>query len=306
MLRRLLLVASLTLTVALGSGCSQENIVDSALTLEQKVSRLERKSIRIDGHEIVYMEGGSGPAILMLHGITADSGNWTRFARHFSNNYHVIIPDLPGFGRSSRIADASYSVPKQTERVRALMQALGVRQFHLVGNSMGGYIGAYYAATHPDEVLTLGLFDAAGVDSPQKTEFMQQLFAGNNLMLPQDRDDFRRILKLVMEEPPFIPGYVLDVLGERAVEHKAFNARIFDELRREELNLAPLLPQVKAPTLLLWGGKDRIIDISSIQVFRQNLTRAKTSVVVMPEVGHIPMLERPGETARHYQSFLDS
>ena len=104
----------------------RKNIVDSALTLEQKVSRLERKSIRIDDHEIVYMEGGSGPTILMLHGITADSGNWTRFARHFSNNYHVIIPDLPGFGRSSRIADASYSVPKQTERVRALMQALGV------------------------------------------------------------------------------------------------------------------------------------------------------------------------------------
>lgn len=306
MLRRLLLAASLTLIVALGSGCSQEKLVDSALSLEQKVSRLERKSIRIDDHEIVYMEGGSGPTILMLHGITADSGNWTRFARYFSGNYHVIIPDLPGFGRSSRIEGASYSVPKQTERLRAMMQALGEKQFHLVGNSMGGYIGAYYAATHPDEILTLGLFDAAGVDSPQKTQFMQQLYAGNNLMLPQDRDDFRRILKLVMEDPPFIPGYVLDVLGDRALEHKAFNAKVFDELRQQELNLAPLLPQVKAPTLLLWGGKDRIIDISSIQVFKQNLTQAKTSIVVMPEVGHIPMLERPGETARHYQAFLDS
>ena len=170
---------------------------------------------------------------------------------------------------------------------------------------MGGYIGAYYAATHPDEVLTLGLFDAAGVDSPQKTEFMQQLFAGNNLMLPQDRDDFRRILKLVMEEPPFIPGYVLDVLGERAVEHKAFNARIFDELRREELNLAPLLPQVKAPTLLLWGGRTGS-STSAASRYSAEPDAGETSVVVMPEVGHIPMLERPGETARHYQSFLDS
>lgn len=304
MLRRLLFAASLAVTVSLGTGCSQEKVVDSALSLEQKISRLERKSIQIDGHDIAYLEGGNGPVILMLHGITADSGNWTRFARHFSDRYRVIIPDLPGFGRSSRIDSASYSIPKQAERIQALMQAFGVKQFHLVGNSMGGYIGAYYAATHPEQVLTLGLFDAAGVDSPQKTDFMQQLYAGNNLMLPKDREDFRRVLKLVMEEPPFIPDYVLDVLADRAVEHKPFNAKVFAELRQQELNLAPLLPQVKAPTLLLWGDKDRIIDMSSIPVFQQNLTQAKTSVVVMPNVGHLPMLERPGETAKHYQAFI--
>ena len=83
--RRLLVAFSLAVSLSLTAGCSQEKIVDSALSMEQSLSRLERKQIQIDGHDIAYLEGGSGPVILMLHGITADSGNWTRFARHFSD-----------------------------------------------------------------------------------------------------------------------------------------------------------------------------------------------------------------------------
>ena len=306
MLRRSLTAVALALSLSFTAGCSKESVVDSALQLEQKVSRLERKTIKVGDHDIVYLEGGKGPTILMLHGITADSGNWTRFARHFTDKYHVVIPDLPGFGDSSRIQSASYSIPAQSERVHQLMQALGVQQFHLVGNSMGGYIGAYYAAHYPQQVLTLGLFDAAGVDSPNKTTFMKELLAGNNLMLPKDREDFNRVLKLVMEDPPFIPGMARDVLADKALAHREFNRKVFAELQQQQLDLAPYLPKITAPTLLLWGDQDRVIDISSIEVFQRNLTAAKTSVSILPNIGHLPMLEQPGETAKRYSAFLGS
>lgn len=304
MLRRLFIAASAAFVLSLTTACSQDEIAQSALRLEQKVSRLERKSIQIGDHHVTYLEGGQGPAMVMLHGITADSGNWTRFARHFTGNYRVIIPDLPGFGDSSRIPTASYGIPAQSERLHAFKQALGVEQFHLVGNSMGGYIGAYYAAQHPQAVLTLGLFDPAGVDAPVQSAFIKDLYAGNNRMLPADRDDFKRVMQLVMEDPPYIPGFVLMHIADKAVEHREFNRKVFAELKQQNLDLAPHLPKITAPTLLLWGARDQVLDVSAIPVFQKHLTASKTTVSILPAVGHLPMLEQPAETAKRYTAFL--
>lgn len=306
MLRRLFLAAFAVFVLSFTTACSQDEIAQSALRLEQRLSGLERKSIQVGDHQITYLEGGQGPAMVLLHGITADSGNWTRFARYFTGNYRVIIPDLPGFGDSSRIQTASYSIPAQSERLHDLVQALGVQQFHLAGNSMGGYIGAYYAAQHPQEVLSLGLFNAAGVDAPTQSQFMKDLYVGKNQMLPQDRDDYKRVLKLVMQDPPYIPGFVFNSLADRALEHREFNRKVFAELQQQNLDLAPHLPKITVPTLLLWGEHDRVIDVSSIVVFQQNLSSSKTTVSILPDVGHLPMLEQPAETAKRYAAFLGS
>lgn len=306
MLRRLFIAATAAFVLSLTTACSQDEIAQSALRLEQRISGLERKSIQIGDHQITYLEGGQGPAMVMLHGITADSGNWTRFARHFTANYHVIIPDLPGFGDSTRNTTGNYGIPAQSARLHALVQALGVQQFHLVGNSMGGYIGAYYAAQHPKEVLSLGLFDAAGVDAPTQSQFMKDLYAGKNQMLPNDRDDYKRVLQLVMQDPPYIPGFILDGLADKALEHRAFNGMVFAQLQQENLDLAPYLPKITAPTLLLWGAHDRVLDISAIPVFQKYLTASKTTVSILPDVGHLPMLEQPAETAKRYAAFLGS
>ncbi len=101
MLSRIFLAASAALVLSLTTACTQEDITHSALRLEQKIARLERKTMQLGDHEITYLEGGKGPAIVMLHGITADSGNWTRFARYYTANYRVVIPDLPGFGEAA-------------------------------------------------------------------------------------------------------------------------------------------------------------------------------------------------------------
>ena len=102
------------------------------------------------------------------------------------------------------------------------------------------------------------------------------------------------------------PAGRLDVLADKALEHREFNRKVFNELQLQQLDLAPYLQKIKAPTLLLWGDKDRVIDISSIEVFKHNLTAAKTTVSVLPQIGHLPMLEQPGETAKRYSAFLGS
>jgi hypothetical protein len=112
MLRRSLTAVAIALSLSLTAGCSKESVVESALQLEQKIARLERKTMQLGDHEITYLEGGKGPAIVMLHGITADSGNWTRFARYYTANYRVVIPDLPGFGESSRLPERQLQHPR--------------------------------------------------------------------------------------------------------------------------------------------------------------------------------------------------
>lgn len=79
---------------------------------------------------------------------------------------------------------------------------------------------------------------------------------------------------------------------------------IFAQLRDRSVPLEPELPKIQAPTLLLWGEQDRVLDVSSIDVMKPLLK--KPSVVIMKDCGHAPMIERPEETAQHYQAFLDA
>jgi pimeloyl-ACP methyl ester carboxylesterase len=92
--------------------------------------------------------------------------------------------------------------------------------------------------------------------------------------------------------------------AEQSMANRAHYDRIFAQLRKHYVPLEPELPKIQVPTLLLWGDQDRVLDVSSIGVMQPLLKRP--SVVIMQNCGHVPMLERPAETAQHYQDFLDA
>ena len=87
--------------------------------------------------------------------------------RHLAADYHVVVPDLPGFGESSRLWEENYDVDSQVERLHAFFAAIKLRGSHLVGNSMGGQIACTYAARYPDEVLSLTLSMQVVLSSPE-------------------------------------------------------------------------------------------------------------------------------------------
>jgi abhydrolase domain-containing protein 6 len=91
-------------------------------------------------------------------------------------------------------------------------------------------------------------------------------------------------------------------LVEEAQRHKETNQRIFEKVRRENSDLESDLGKIRVPTLILWGGRDRVIDVSAVEVFRKGIP--KSTSVIMENCGHLPMIERPQESARHYWSFL--
>jgi pimeloyl-ACP methyl ester carboxylesterase len=269
----------------------------------RKDAGLTLKTVNIPDFKIVYFEGGTGEPIIMLHGFGADKDNWLRFAKYFTSGYRVIIPDLPGFGESSKPENAEYTIMAQVEQLNVLVKELKLTDFHIIGNSMGGNIAGTFAATHPEMVRTLGLFDAGGVTSPVKSELQLLKETGINPLIVNNVEDYDRLLAFNFYKPFPIPSFIKKVLAEKAVKASEFNQKIFKEsLEADFLALESKLGVIKAPTLIVWGDSDRVIHVSSVPVFEKKIKNARS--VILKECGHLPMLEKPQETADAYQNFL--
>jgi len=285
----------------MGLGCASW-VLARAVSYERGKADLEVKAVQSGKFRFVYTEGGRGQTILLLHGFAGDKDHWTRMAAGLTDAYRVIAPDLPGHGENDRLTEESYSIPLQAQRIKEFARNLNLQRFHLVGSSMGGAIAAYYASEYPEDVLTLGLFDSAGVRSPEKSEMALALEKGVNPLLVENEEDFDRFLKFTTVNPPYIPGSIKAYFARRAVASRPFNERVFKDIGGEAGNVESRLGRIRAPTLILWGDTDRVIHPASAGVFQKGIRGSK--VVILKECGHGPMVEKPEETAKIYRSFL--
>jgi pimeloyl-ACP methyl ester carboxylesterase len=276
-----------------------------AFTLAVKAERyaggLEQYEVNIAGHRIPYLSGGRGEPLVLLHGFGADKDNWTRIAKYLNPYFRIIAPDLPGFGESSRDATARYAVADQVERVRAFVKALKLRSFHLGGNSMGGLIAGAYAARYPSDVETLWLLAPAGVTWAKKSELTERMEKGDNPLFIDTVEDFDGLLDFAFVTPPNIPGPIKGFLAKRAVKNRAFNAKIFHDLKENPLALEPLLKGLPVPTLIVWGDKDRLLHVSGAALLKSMMPKAEA--IVMKNMGHLPMVEKPQKTAADFLAF---
>lgn len=301
----LFLVFLIAVTVGL-MALFPEETARLGMQAERNRSGLEHKTIQVGSETWHYLTGGSPEAetILMLHGFGGDKDNWTRFAAHLTSDYHVIAPDLPGFGESARHPAWDYSLPPQRSRVHGFVQAMGLKKFHLVGNSMGGHLTALYTHKYPGQVLTMALFNNAGINSPQESDLQKALAQGDNPLIVEREEDFDRLMNYVAYKQPFIPWPVRGVLARKAVEHSEFNEYIYQAYKSDRMSgLEPILADIENPSLILWGEFDRLLHVSSVDVMKPLLPQVE--VVIMKDTGHVPMIERPAETAAHYHAFIE-
>jgi pimeloyl-ACP methyl ester carboxylesterase len=284
-------------------------VADLGLKLERARGGMERRTLQAGGETWYYLEGGpaDGETVLVVHGFGGSKDNWSRFARFVIDDYRLVVPDLPGFGESARHPDWDYSLPAQRERLRGFVDALGLETFHIVGVSMGGHLAALYTYRYPEQVLTLGLFDNAGVVPTVESDMLRSLDAGANPLVVDKPADFDHLLDFIFYDKPYIPWPIRRAYAHRAADQAAFNRHIFEFLRTDSgafvAPLEPLLPDIRQPVLILWGEYDRVIDKSAIDAMRPLLPAAE--IVILEDTGHVPMLERPEETARDYLAFID-
>ncbi|HQO04217.1 MAG TPA: alpha/beta hydrolase, partial [Spirochaetota bacterium] len=170
-------------------------------------------------------------------------------------------------------------------------------------NSMGGAIAGSFSLQYGDMVATLGLFNSGGVKSPNKSEYIKMMEQGKNPLLIEKAADFDRMLGMLFVKAPRIPSPVKRHMASQSIKNRSFNEKIMNEYRNNPFTLEPRLGELSMPVLILWGDRDRLLDVSSVSVFAAGIRNNTTAI--MKECGHIPMVERPAEAAEIYMKFLN-
>ncbi|MGU9821543.1 alpha/beta fold hydrolase [Pseudomonas sp. LF242] len=272
--------------------------------VEARRSRLKTLNVPIKGMTLATYQGGDthAPALLLVHGFSADKGVWLGFARHFVDAYRVIIPDLAGHGKTAFVTGGDYSIAAQARRMVALLDACQVDKVHVIGSSMGAYVASWLATHYPERVLSLGLIGAAGVNLPQPNEVEALVNSGDNPFLIRTRQQFDRFFAMTMAAPPFIPEVLLAAEAQSYIKRRAELAEIFANFS-DSPRMEPWLPHVRVPSLILWGREDRMVPVASAQTWLEGIPHARLEI--LEGIGHLPMVEATQQTVAHCREFLD-
>ena len=299
--RSLLIACAIATAVLVGCDSVGPSLKQSAYAMERSRANLVRKELTLpDGTRMVYLDGGTGAPLVLVHGFGADKDNFTRVARYLTPNYRVIAPDLVGFGESTHRSDVDYHYAAQAERLHEFTQALGLSRLDLGGNSMGGGIAMSFAAQHPQEVASLWLIDCAGIGEAPPGELAKIVTTtGTNPLLITKESDYPAFIRFVMSNPPWIPGSVMDELARERIGNQDLERVVFAQIAADSVSAA--IKGLATPTLIVWGAEDRALSVGTVPVLKALLPNAQA--VVMPHVGHAPMIERPQQTAEDYLRF---
>ncbi len=281
-----------------------ENALQLLLHVQRVRAGLDRKEIQLaDGLRYVYLEGGKGEPLMLLHGFGADKDNFTPVAGYLTTHYRVIIPDHIGFGESTHPVDADYSPPEQAKRLWAFAHALDITSMHLGGSSMGGHIAMTYASLYPEEVKSLWLLDPSGVWSAPKSAAHTALeTTGQNPLLVQKEEDIVKLFQLVMSSPPYIPHPILNVLARQRIKNYTLEQRIFKEITTDSVEQR--VAGLDTPALIVWGSEDQVLSVEASKILKKLMPRSQ--VIVMRNIGHLPMFENPKQSAQDYLRFRAS
>lgn len=277
------------------------------ITYERNKSDLDAKAFTLaSGDKMVYLENDNlaGEPLILIHGFGGNKDNFTRIADKLEG-YHLIIPDLLGFGDSSKPMSADYRANAQAQRLHELLQAKGVASaIHVGGNSMGGSISVAYAAMYPESVESLWLLDSAGFWSAGIHEAFEDATPDDNPLVIDSTEQYFELYKLVMFDPPYIPRSVQAVFAQDSIVNRELHKNILEQIVEDNVEeRAKVVTKYNIPTLIVWGEEDNIIKPETAELMSELMPHAQ--VIMMPGVGHVPMIEAVEQTADDYKNFRE-
>lgn len=301
----LILAALIAISIILYAFFPRFLFIQARNALRRK-GKMVQKSVRVGDLDWPYLEGGnlSGPPVVLIHGFGGDKDNWSLYAPYLGSHYRLICPDLPGFGENDRSIALDHSIAAQGERLLNFLDALGIQKCHLGGNSMGGYIALHLAMTRPERLLSLTLLNNAGVIGPHESELQRRVALGESPLVVRTMADIDRLLAFVAFKPRFIPRQFKKVLLEDVAPHAELLDKIFNEIAGDALDrpVNDQLHRVSTPTQIIWGRHDNLIDVSCANVLHEGIKGSE--LLILEDAGHVPMIEKPAQTARAQLAFL--
>ena len=257
------------------------------------------KEAVVFGQKIQYVDVGTGPVVVLLHGLGGNSANWAFNLGALSQKFRVIAPDQIGFGRSDKPL-INYRVQTYADFLDKFLEGLNVERASLVGNSMGGWVASLYALKYPKRVERLVLVDAAGFAPPKELDL--STLSGLN---PSTREQTRYLMNLVFFNPMFKSDANVDAtLAARISAGDGYTIQsLVESIYRNEDMLDGKLAGVKQPTLILWGREDGLTPLAREgEKFKKEMPAAQ--FVVFNNCGHVPQVEKAAEFNAAVLKFL--
>ena len=274
--------------------------------LEAKYAGPPSEFLRVAGLRLHVRDTGPriAPAVILLHGLGSSLQTWEPWAQSLAQRFRVIRFDLPGFGLTGPDPTGDYSDARAIAVLAALMDALSVPHASLIGNSMGGKLAWQFAARYPDRVDRLVLISPDGFASPGFEYGRQAEVPMLAKLLPYTMPTWMLRMNLA-------PAY-----GDRSrltsdVVRRYRDLMLAPGVRRALLQRTaqvrleppePLLRQIKAPTLLVWGERDALIPFSNAQDYLKAISNCR--LVSFADLGHVPQEEAPAESLPPVAAFL--
>lgn len=257
------------------------------------------------------------PAIVLLHGSNADLQTWEPWVAGLSDSYRIIRFDQVGHGLTGPDPAHDYSTENFTSDINEVAGALGLENFFIGGNSMGGKHALAYALAHPDRVAGLILVDAGGSPMPKtKAEDDANGGGGGNIgftiaRMPginriAEQITPRELIAQSLEQSVSVKSVVTEATIDRYWELLRYPGNRAATMARFSSAYEPLsdaqVAGMGAATLILWGAEDRLIPVSAGEWLNRHIANSK--MIVYPGIGHLPQEEAPEATIADVREWL--
>jgi triacylglycerol lipase len=256
------------------------------------------KTITVFGESIHYFDVGSGPVVVLLHGLGSRKDDWLPVLEPMAQKYRLLVPDQIGFGRSDKPL-LDYSVQTYVDFLNEFLRQLKVEKASLVGESLGGWIGALYVAeigggAHLIPVEKLVLVDAAGLKQDTPIPDLN----------PSSLAAMRGVMEAVFYDTSWVNEDALrKIFTDKLAVHDGYTVRSFlGNPTREKERLDDRLGSIKVPTLVTWGKQDKLLPISAGERYAAGIAGAK--MVSFEKCGHVPPIEKTEEFLAAVMPFL--
>lgn len=263
---------------------------------------MKEEKILVNNLEINYRKIGEGEPLLILHGWGGSSSSWIKIQNLLAQNYQVIVPDLPGFGKSTP-PQQPWGIEDYCNFVLDLIQKLNLDSFYLVGHSFGGGIAVKFTAENPQPVRSLILCAPAGIkpEPGLKTKlFFWAAKLGEAIFslrpLVRFKDKARNYFYTLLRNRDY--GKANQTMKETMKKVLSY----YTNLNSGSGPFLDDLTRIKPSTLLIWGDRDKLVSVEYARIFKRKIRNSELEV--FSKVGHSPHLEAPDQLSRIISNFL--
>lgn len=263
---------------------------------EQRISYIERGNQASTKHSVLFIHGFSNSKEIFL-----DTIAW------LPRDLHVIAMDLPGHGDTAWEENDEISINTFVDRIKQFVQCIGLdkHKFHIVGESMGGNIAGVYSALHPNDIVKTTMMCPQGIKFKQmdamKAEYER---SGECILLPSNLRGVREMFDFLLAKRFPFPNFVLDGILQMRLLNDEFNKKLLLQLVTvDEAILENCLHLIKAPSMVLWGKQDKILDVSCVDTIRARCPSVRKTVIY-ENAGHVLSIDCPKQVARNLVEFI--